>query len=184
MEQSKERTRNLAIAGLYVALMAGTASLRIPFPWVPLSLQSIFPLLAGNTLAPSLAAASQAAYLVLGLLGLPVFAHGGGIGYLIQPTFGYLLSFPIASFGIAALVRRLPPPVSFVRIFAIDLLGAAVILTIGVLWLFVFSNFILGKFLTPWKAIMVGAIVFVPGEAAKAFLATVIGRTILNRFSE
>lgn len=183
MEQSRSRTQNLAVAGLYVALTCVGAFVRIPFVWVPLSLQSIFPLLAGNTLSPAWAGACQSAYLVLGLFGLPVFAQGGGIGYIMQPTFGYLLSFPIAAVLIATIIKRFHQPVSFLRFAGVDLLGVVVILFMGVFWLFVFSNFILGKSIPLGKAFVVGTVVFLPGELVKILLAAFVGRAVNTRLN-
>jgi biotin transport system substrate-specific component len=75
------------------------AKFAVPLPGtpVPLSLQTLAVTLAGAVLGARLGAASQVAYLALGIAGLPVFAAGGGLAYLAGPTGGYLLSFPIAA---------------------------------------------------------------------------------------
>lgn len=73
------------------ALSAAGSLLRIPFFPVPLTLQFFFALMAGLTLGKSWGALSQLMYLLAGLAGLPVFAGGGGPGYVLQPTFGFLL---------------------------------------------------------------------------------------------
>jgi len=81
----------------FAALTAVGAFIRVPFLYVPLTLQTFFVLMAGNLLGSRFGAASQFVYLVIGLMGLPIFANGGGPGYILQPTFGYLLAYPLAA---------------------------------------------------------------------------------------
>lgn len=71
-----------------------------PFP-MHFTLQWFFALLAGLLLTPKLAFTSVFTYLLIGLLGVPVFAAGGGPAYLIRPTFGFLLGFAAASYAMA-----------------------------------------------------------------------------------
>ena len=78
---------------LMAALTAVGAQLRIPLPYVPITLQAAFVCLAGLLLGSWRGAASQAVYLTAGLVGLPVFAGGGGLHYLLKPSAGYLLGF-------------------------------------------------------------------------------------------
>ena len=71
---------------------------------VPLTLQTLFTYLAGAVLGPSLGALSQVIYILLGGIGLPVFAGGkAGFGTLLGPTGGYLFGFIAASFAIGKL---------------------------------------------------------------------------------
>lgn len=97
----KENHAPLALCGLFTALMAVGAFIHIMVPlgiWqVTISLQIFVAVLAGLFLGRRLGFLSVLAYLVLGLAGLPVFAHGGGLGYLMKPTFGFLLGFPCAA---------------------------------------------------------------------------------------
>jgi biotin transport system substrate-specific component len=96
---ARTSSRDLALAGLFAALTAAGAFLRIPIPPVPFTLQPLVVLLAGAVLRPGLALGSQVAYLALGLLGLPIFAQGGGPAYVLQPTFGFLVGFAAAAWA-------------------------------------------------------------------------------------
>ncbi len=80
----------------------------IPLPGtpVPFTLQLLFVLLAGALLGARLGAASQLLYVLLGALGAPLFAFGGGPAYLLGPTGGYLLAFPLAAWAVGALAPR------------------------------------------------------------------------------
>ncbi|MCB5624660.1 biotin transporter BioY, partial [Bifidobacterium animalis] len=57
------------------------------------TLQFFFVLLAGILLGPKLGALAVLLYVVIGLLGLPIFAAGGGLAYIVRPSFGYLIGF-------------------------------------------------------------------------------------------
>lgn len=83
----------------FAALTALGARLSVPLPGmvVPMTLQPVAVLLAGAVLGSRAGAASQIAYLAAGAIGLPVFAAGGGAAYLLGPTGGYLLAFPVAA---------------------------------------------------------------------------------------
>ena len=96
------------LAGIvgFAALVALGARLSVPLWPVPITLQVPFVLLAGALLGARAGAGSMATYLAAGALGLPVFSAGGGPGYFLGPTGGYLVGFVAA----AALVGLLAGP--------------------------------------------------------------------------
>ena len=87
------KLRNQILCAIFTALIAIGAFIRIPVPVVPFTLQFLFTTLAGVLLGSRLGATSVILYIVLGLLGVPVFAEGGGPGYILKPSFGYLPGF-------------------------------------------------------------------------------------------
>ena len=86
------RAQELVLCGIFSALIAVGAVLRVPVPLVPFTLQLFFVTMAGFVLGPRLGAVSALVYVALGLLGVPIFTEGGGLGYVFKPTFGYLIS--------------------------------------------------------------------------------------------
>ena len=83
-----------------------------PFSPVPFTLQVPAVVLSGLLLGPRYGALAQAIYLLVGAVGVPVFAEfKGGLGVLLGPTGGYLLSYPIAAAvaGLATTPRGAPP---------------------------------------------------------------------------
>ena len=76
------KTKNLILCGLFTSLIVVGAFIRIPIPVVPFTLQLLFTMLAGLLLGGKWGAASVCIYIVLGLMGLPVFAEGGGLAYV------------------------------------------------------------------------------------------------------
>jgi biotin transport system substrate-specific component len=87
----------VGLGALLVALAAQVA-VPVPFSPVPMTLQPLAVLVVGGLLGAAGGLSALVLYLVLGILGLPVFAGGAsGALHLIGPTGGYLLAFPIAA---------------------------------------------------------------------------------------
>ncbi|MEK7729458.1 MAG: biotin transporter BioY [candidate division KSB1 bacterium] len=183
------KTRMLVFTSLFTALTVVGAQLRVPLPPVPLSLQDFFVVLAGLMLGPKYGALSQVLYLVLGLAGLPVFAQGGGPAYVLQPTFGYLLGFPLASFIAGKIIHRnaareiFLPAATWPRLVLACTLAVFALLMLGVFYLWLNTNWIVGKELKLVHAIYVGAIVFLPTQAIKIFAAALLYRALQPRLA-
>ncbi|HYV19188.1 MAG TPA: biotin transporter BioY [Verrucomicrobiae bacterium] len=156
-----------AIAATGFALLTvAAARVAVPLPGTPIpaTLQTLPVLLAGLVLGARFGALSQAAYLGLGLAGLPVFAlPGAGPGYFFGPTGGYLIGFLGASY----LVGTIAPPsgsAGFPRRLLAVMAGVATIHAAGVLWLgFLFPS--------PGDAWRAGSLPFLGFDLAKGVLA-------------
>jgi biotin transport system substrate-specific component len=129
------RIHSVVLVALFAALTAAGAFVRVPLPTgVPFTLQVPAVLLSGILLGPGRGAASQLAYIAAGLLGLPVFASGGGPGYLLTPSFGFLAGFPLGA-AAAGLVAGEPSRATMARTAAGLVCGLLVIYAVGVPWL-------------------------------------------------
>lgn len=106
LNRGRRVAAELAKCAIFVALMVVSAFIRIPFPLVPLTFQTVVAVLAGLLLGPVYGTAAVGVYIFMGLLGLPVFTNGGGFAYVVQPTFGYILGFAAAAFVAGALCGR------------------------------------------------------------------------------
>ncbi len=129
--------RPVAIAAgvlLFAAATAVGARVAVPlgFTPVPMTLQTFFVLLSGALLGPRAGAASQFAYLGLGVAGVPVFAAGGaGLPWLLGPTGGYLLAFPIAAAAVGWIAGPSRGPF---RVAAGLAVGTAMVFAMGAAW--------------------------------------------------
>ena len=108
----KLKTKELTTCALFAALIAVGAFIKIDIP-LPMytmhfTLQWFFVLMAGFLLGAKLASLSVIVYLCIGLVGVPVFAAGGGPTYILRPGFGFLLGFVLAAFLIGQ--KRLKRP--------------------------------------------------------------------------
>jgi biotin transport system substrate-specific component len=145
MAKRRFNTRDIILAGLFSGLMIAGASLRIQFPLVPLTFQPFFAILSGLLLGPVLGLFSQFAYLMLGLIGIPVFAGGSaGILYVFKPTFGFLIGFALSAWLAGWLVGSHARP-GFLRVLASALAGLIVIYSVGILYMYGIQAFYLAK---------------------------------------
>ncbi|MEG1519746.1 MAG: biotin transporter BioY [Clostridia bacterium] len=140
----KIATRNLVLTGMFAALIAVGAFIKIPIPYVPVTLQTLFVMLAGALLGRKFGALSAIIYVVLGLVGLPIFTQGGGFSYVFQPTFGYLIGFIFGAYVTGLIANGVENP-SFWRIFLANLAGIAVIYVLGMAYFYIISNYVINS---------------------------------------
>ena len=168
------KTRGIALCGLFAALTAVGAQITINLGTVPFTLQVLFVLLSGLLLGPKYGFMSQVAYLLMGALGLPVFAgFSGGLVHIYGPTGGYLVAFPLAAFTAGWLTRGREH--KFGSLIAISMLAVGIIYLLGWLRLGIYMH---GNF---QKAFMVGVAPFVLFDLMKAFVAS-LAALRLKRF--
>ena len=144
--------RELTLCALFIALIALGAFIRIPVGADVYTLQFLFTLLAGLILGARLGSVAVGVYVLLGLLGVPVFASGGGPAYILQPTFGYLLAFILQAWLGGFYVRR-SAVVSYGRLLTANLLGMTVVYLIGISWFYLVSNYVIAAPVPLWTAV-------------------------------
>ena len=169
------KTRKLVLTGLFVALTASGAILTIPLPFspVPITLQIFFTLMAGIILGSKYGALSQIVYLLMGGIGLPVFAEGAaGFQVLVGPTAGYLWGFVLCAFFVGLVSEKFR---SWQMNTVAMLCGLIIIYILGVLGL----HFVLGLSLI--KALQVGIVPFIPGDILKLIAAVLVTIRVRKR---
>ena len=132
-------------------------------------------------LGPRWGALSQVLYVLMGLLGLPVFAKGGGLSYFLEPSFGFLLGRIPATAVAGILTRRSNLP------FSRLLLSAALAMLTPYLIGLPYMAYILNIYLdsaVPFRTLLIsGCLLFIPGDAVKALLAAWISIKTLPNFT-
>lgn len=162
--------RKMAMASLFAALIAVGAFVRIPVVVspVPITLQVLFIFLAGAMLGSRWGLMSVLVYLLLGIVGLPVFSGGSsGIGVLLGSTGGYLIGFAIASFVIGLLSEKWGNS-SIVLNAVFMSAGLIVIYVLGTGYLMHVAK------ISAESAILLGAIPYLPGDMLKLIFSSVI----------
>jgi biotin transport system substrate-specific component len=106
------RALDITLIGMFVALTAIGANITTIAPFlhvggVPITLQTFFAVLAGLILGSRIGSIAMIVYMLVGLVGVPVFADfSGGLGIILKPTFGFILSYIFAAFIIGKIVER------------------------------------------------------------------------------
>lgn len=168
------KTRNLILVSLFTALTAIGAFITIPIPVVPFTLQFLFCAFAGILLGAKLGALSQLLYVLIGLLGLPVFTQGGGIGYILKPTFGYLIGFIVAAYVIGKITEKIKV-LTIKNSLCSILIGLFFVYLFGVVHLYLIKNLYLGTSnFGIMTAIWSGAIVCLGGDILLSIITSVV----------
>lgn len=155
---ARARDIALTLGGTALITVAGYIAIPLPFTPVPISLATFAVLLTGATLGPLRGAASASLYLALGLIGIPLFAHGAS-GWAFS-SFGYIVGYVVSALIVGSLARRRSDR-SVWSTIALASLGSLTIYAFGVPWLAAF----LGVDLV--TAITLGVLPFLIGDAIK-----------------
>lgn len=163
MTENKQKLRALTQIGLAAAMLCVTAPISIPIGDVPLSLTTLVILITAGMLGSAKSAAAVAVYLILGCVGLPVFSgFAGGAGRLLGPTGGYLMGYiPLAL--IAGIGRGKTLPM---------ILGNVALCIVGTAWYIFWAD------VSPWAAILVCVVPYLPLDAVKIAVAAVAVKRI------
>ena len=166
-----EQLRWIVLASLMAALTAVGAYIHVPIGPVPIVLSTLFVLLSGLLLGSHWGMASMGLYLLVGAIGMPVFAGGkGGFAHFFGPTGGYLLGYVLASW-ITGFISERSRGLLVLDIFAV-LVGSLTIYSLGVPWLKMVTQMSWTKTLT------VGVVPFLIGDAIKASVAIILARSV------
>jgi biotin transport system substrate-specific component len=168
---SIEKLRWMVLASLMAALTAVGAYIHIPIGPVPIVLSTLFVVLSGLLLGSRWGMASMGLYLLVGAIGMPVFAGGkGGFAHFFGPTGGYLFGYILASW-ITGFISEKSRGLLVLDILAV-LVGSLAIYGLGVPWLKIVTQ------LSWSKTLMVGVVPFLIGDAIKACVVVVLARSV------
>jgi biotin transport system substrate-specific component len=180
---NRNSTVSLAYMALFAALTAIGAFIKIPLPYVPFTLQVLFVFFAGSLLGSKRGMQSQLVYVGIGLAGLPVFTQGGGIGYFLQPTFGYLIGYIAGAFVVGWIIERIDNPKTYQFILA-NLAGLLVVYLIGVPYLYMALNVWMG-IPSSWAHVwMIGFVYSILGDMVISVIAGVLVTRLYKVFGK
>lgn len=132
--RDRNRLRDVALVLVGTMLLALSAKIQIPFHPVPMTMQSLVVMMIGAAYGWKLGGLTILAYLIEGALGLPVFASGAGLAYMMGPTAGYLAGFLVAAVVTGYLSER-GLTQSVIGALGVLALGHVINLGIGFAWL-------------------------------------------------
>lgn len=177
LKRSSFKTGNLVYCALFAALIAIGAFIRIPLPLIPITLQFLFTNLAGLLLAPLVAAAAVGVYIAVGLMGIPVFTFSGGLGSVLQPTFGYILGFAVGSW-IAGHVANSKGEPSSLRLFMAGIFNLVTVYIFGTVWYYMLAKYYLGAPKAIWTLFVFGVVLFLPADLLCCFISVPIAKRL------
>ena len=163
----------LVLAG--TVLLAISAKVQIPFLPVPVTMQTFVVLVLGIVYGSRLGFITGILYLAEGAIGLPVFAKGAGVAYLLGPTGGYLVGFALAMYVVGLFAERQLAR-TYIQVILVMLVGEAIIFVLGVGWLATMYGL--------ETAITVGLIPFLWIELVTIALATVTVPLVYKRLEQ
>ena len=181
---SKISVREMVLAALFAAI-ASVGAIFLRFGGeavVPFSIMPLVVLLAGALLGAKLGALSMFIYVLIGLLGIPVFAKPpyGGPTYILQPTFGFLVGFIVGAYVVGKILEAKGEP-SLVWYFLAMGGGLFGIYLLGLPYLYGILNFYVGKAISVVEVLKIGFLPFILFDLIKAILVIGIAKSVAER---
>lgn len=159
--------KEMVLCALFVALTAVLSQIAIPVQPVPVNLATLSVMLAGGVLGAKNGAVSQAVYVLMGMIGLPVFSSfSGGVGIVAGPTGGYIIGYIAAAWLIGLLASRCGGKVW--QLALIMAAGEALCYLLGTAW------FMLSTGTGLVESLLLCVVPFLLGDAAKIAVASLL----------
>jgi len=174
------KTKKLILCSLFICLITAGAYIKIPFPLAPLSLQLPFVILCGFMLDRKSGVLCTLVYLIMGLAGLPFFSGGGGISYVLQPTFGYIIGFIPCAFIVSTLSDK--KDCTFNGFLVSGIAGVFTVHIIGIIYCLTLSRFYLNAEID-LSALALSLLLTLPKDIIMCFLGATVGKRLRNAVS-
>ncbi|WP_419241297.1 biotin transporter BioY [Cardinium endosymbiont of Nabis limbatus] len=173
-------TKDIVYIALFAAIFAALGAMPpilLPFSLVPITAQSLGPMLAGSILGAKRGALAAILFIIIMATGLPIVAGGhGGIGVVMGPSGGFILGFPVAAYSIGLLFERNWNRLNLIWAAVYILLGGIVLLYIcGLLWINILFDIQLHK-------AFLSFCIFIPGDLMKVMVATTTSMVIKRAY--
>lgn len=172
----RNSARDLALIAIFAGIVAALGLVPALYPFgaaVPITAQSLGVMLAGGILGARRGSLAVLVLLALVAVGLPLLAGGrGGLGVFFGPSVGYLVGWPVAAFVVGWLTEKGGAPYRLYWGVAANVVGGILVLyTLGIAGTALVADISVG-------AAALGALIFIPGDLAKAFIAAGIARGV------
>lgn len=169
-------TQRIAYISLAVAIIAALSQISFNIGPVPLTLQTLAVGLTATLLHPTDALLAALIYLLLGGLGLPVFAGGsGGFEALFGPTAGFLWSFPLFALVTSCLTQK---KLSIRRIALANLIGSLLVFLLGALYFSFYTKSDIAA------SLQITVLPFIPGDLIKVAIVSVSAPAIMTSLKQ
>lgn len=169
--------KDMTLCALFTVLIAVGAFIKIPVPVCPFTLQFFFTTMAGVLLGRKRGAISVMVYTILGLVGLPIFAEGGGFWYVLKPTFGYMIGFILGSWVTGYLCAKKGWNDTR-HILMASFAGLFVVYAMGMIYYYIIGNFVINSPIGLWPLFLYCFLLAVPGDIVLCILVAITAKKI------
>lgn len=174
----RSEIKSMVLAALFAALTAIGAFIQVPLGFTSFTLQTLFTCLSGVLLGAKWGAISQIVYVALGLVGLPVFTQGGGLGYLVKPSMGFLLGLILLAWLAGLLTRTDRSPLRVVLACAV---GELAMYAVALPYMYAVLNLYMGMEKSALDVLKGGMLMFLLGDAVKIAVTALVSGPLLKR---
>ncbi len=172
-----KRTKEMCLCALFTALICAGAFIKIPAPLLPITLQTLFVSLAGLLLGGKKGAMCVGVYIFIGLIGIPVFAEGGGLSYVLKPSFGYILGFAVSAFITGKLAEK---KCDYKNFLLSSFAGMIAVYAVGIVYYYLISTLYLGNQIEFKNLFIYCFLLTLPGDILMCVLASTVGKRLKN----
>lgn len=165
--------KEVLVSALFIFCLTLSSKIRVYLPYspVPITLQTLV-IFLGLAFLRERAILSQIVWVILGILGVPLFSEGGGFLYLFSPNFGYILGFLVSSLFLLKVLFLRKSIHWYIFCF---FLANIIIYILGLSFLILILKI---SFL---KALYIGVFPFLYGDFLKIILASLLSRLFLSK---
>ena len=178
MKSNTLTIRKMTFCAIFTALIAVGAFIKIPVPPIPFTLQTMFVVLAGLMLGGNMGCISALLYMILGIIGIPIFTGGGGICYVLKPTFGYIIGFCVGAYAIGKISYKNGKLGGYARMFCGVLAGLGIIYGFGIIYYYFITNFVTSSYPGFWFMILHCFLMTIPGDLITCALACLLAKRV------
>ena len=157
------KTKDLILSALFCVLIIIGTFIKIQLPLIPITFQVLFVLLTGCILRFPISIFAPTLYMILGLIGIPVFTKGGGIWYIFEKSFGYIIGFVLAVAFISYMKSKMHK-FSYTYLAIINIVGVIIIYLCGLPYFYIIQNIYLSKPLPFFTIMMYGLLIPLPSD--------------------
>lgn len=170
----KEYLLTIALMSLSIAMTVVGAYISIPIGTIKITMQFFVTNTVCMLLGKKRGGLAVWIYILMGLIGLPIFSQfAGGLGYVLQPSFGFLIGFAVGG-QIGAWIREKTGKDTFKSYFVSSLAGLAIVDIIGVIYGAVIMYGYLHSAMSAWKFLVAFLLPFIPIDIIKCILSSVL----------
>lgn len=169
------KTRDLILIGLFASIIAVSTFIKIPIGPVPITLQLPAVLLTGFLLGSKRASISVMIYVLVGLVGIPVFTFGGGISSFVAPTFGFIIGFIFAALIVGIAHQR---KLNLILQLFLSVGAIATVYFFGVVHFYFIMNFVMEMPYSVLEILQVAVIPFAIKDIISAIISVFLAKSL------